>query len=854
MWGNLAGKVGKVGAQDWNAALKKIGNAVAPPHGDEDEYEDDEEYDEDDDYEEEYEEEDDSEPTGFGFVGMLARALDREDEEHEEESYSNNAEESFEPVGASSVPPVDTWSQEPPVPMTKERPSVKVKPVASAAPPAQIDQSPVVSASTKESSWAPEKQSFVQEPIRKSSNDELKQLQRLDPPISGDKKGGVPEYSKFQDSTTASSSSRVEGRNGPAPPAAETAMSNTATRKASMQPTTKKISKPVNTHANQRMEVPTPQRQQVGDPDAEDRPADMPLHQDTRQRPSGRAMEPANLAPTGIGGAEAIKPVKHNYHESTSAFLLPATHLPVPPAAKVEPKQRPNTEVNPQIKSKPSTGPDQTSSYHDREKDLLLQQAEEKILALQSRLNEETEKADQMRETMMIRFQEKEARILQASQEEYQHEMAQAEHIYQAEMQSLEMRLANEKNEYVKGQQKLQEMVEQSNVRADKAETDLRNLLKSHESQLAQVNNQEQRAIRMTEDKLAQSMALLDERDEEISQVKAKVKKLESSMNEHEEGVEEVEQEVEELHDENEALQEQVERLETECVALKDKVATLEGETSQLGELQMELTMLREDRDRERTKNQSVVQSTITSHSQVESERDSALAEVRDLKQHLTAALADLEIARADQERILTANSNLQSALEAFQDERQAEMSLVDEQRMEAEEAIKCAHAGAVEALKQTHAEEIRQVQLAAEASVKHAMEETRELQATLNKVKNENAQTRRSLDEAIHRLQTTQEDIIDRTLMKNILLDWCTMKEKAKRHQVLQLMASVLHFTDEEKEKVHLTHMDIESVRAKVVGALALPPSNASLEALEGENVSEKWVNFLMAETDDGL
>mmetsp|Transcript_95924 Transcript_95924/g.268529 ORF Transcript_95924/g.268529 Transcript_95924/m.268529 type:complete len:136 (-) Transcript_95924:19-426(-) len=135
-------------------------------------------------------------------------------------------------------------------------------------------------------------------------------------------------------------------------------------------------------------------------------------------------------------------------------------------------------------------------------------------------------------------------------------------------------------------------------------------------------------------------------------------------------------------------------------------------------------------------------------------------------------------------------------------------------------------------------------------------MDQTRELQMTLNKLKAENSQTRRSLDEAIHRLQTTQEDIIDRTLMKNILLDWCTMKDKDKRHQVLQLMASVLHFTDEEKEKVHLTHMDIESVRSRVVGALAapLPPSKAKLEALEGENVSEKWVNFLMAETDDGF
>ena len=78
-------------------------------------------------------------------------------------------------------------------------------------------------------------------------------------------------------------------------------------------------------------------------------------------------------------------------------------------------------------------------------------------------------------------------------------------------------------------------------------------------------------------------------------------------------------------------------------------------------------------------------------------------------------------------------------------------------------------------------------------------------------------------------------------------------MKEKEKRQQVLELMASLLHFTHEEKESVHMTHLDIDSMRSKVVGAIAapLPPSKAILEQLEGENVSEKWISFLMAESE---
>lgn len=109
----------------------------------------------------------------------------------------------------------------------------------------------------------------------------------------------------------------------------------------------------------------------------------------------------------------------------------------------------------------------------------------------------------------------------------------------------------------------------------------------------------------------------------------------------------------------------------------------------------------------------------------------------------------------------------------------------------------------------------------------------------------------RRSLDEAIHRLQTSQEDVIDRVLMKNILLDWFSKSGKSKR-DVLALMASVLHFTEEEKDAIHIG--DHSGTLGKVVGSLTAPPppSKADIDHLEGDTVREKWVNFLLAETGD--
>jgi len=259
--------------------------------------------------------------------------------------------------------------------------------------------------------------------------------------------------------------------------------------------------------------------------------------------------------------------------------------------------------------------------------------------------------------------------------------------------------------------------------------------------------------------------------------------------------------------------------------------------------------MLKEDHNREKAKVQNVSASAQSNTAQLEAERDEAIAKVQDMQLQLSAALADVDVARSDTERVMTANNNLQAALEAFQNEREAEMAMLEENRREQEEATAAAHAAALEATYEAHQDDIRQIQQASEAEVQKSMEKIKSLEEKLEKLRLENNQTRRSLDEAIQRLQVTQDDVIDRAFMKNILLDWLTKKEKKERSQVLGLMASVLHFTDDEKERVHI--IDENSSRG-IRKFVAPPPSKADLEHLEGDNVREKWVNFLIAETDD--
>ena len=123
-------------------------------------------------------------------------------------------------------------------------------------------------------------------------------------------------------------------------------------------------------------------------------------------------------------------------------------------------------------------------------------------------------------------------------------------------------------------------------------------------------------------------------------------------------------------------------------------------------------------------------------------------------------------------------------------------------------------------------------------------MEEIGEMESKQEAIKKENANLRQSLDEAIKRLHNNEEDVIDRSLIKNILLDWYSKSGKSKR-EVLQVMSSLLHFTEADKEKCGIS----ENSPHGLIGSLA-PPLNPPPGNIDGDNIREKFVNFLIAET----
>jgi hypothetical protein len=84
------------------------------------------------------------------------------------------------------------------------------------------------------------------------------------------------------------------------------------------------------------------------------------------------------------------------------------------------------------------------------------------------------------------------------------------------------------------------------------------------------------------------------------------------------------------------------------------------------------------------------------------------------------------------------------------------------------------------------------------------------------------------------------------------MLLDWHARKGQSKR-EVLEIMSSLLHFTEDDKVKVGLGDTS-HGAFGKVVEVVAapLPKSAVDADKIEGGSVREKWVNFLLAETGD--
>ena len=781
--------------------IQTVAQAVAPPV-DSDDDEEYEEYTDDEAEEEELSSSQQAPSSGgrLGFVGLLTRAMDRQASDEEDE-YSQEEAEEEEDVHEMGRPQLYAqYSSD-----EDNFPQVSLQEEPGSPPPQMMSPQKRESGS-------------LHAGLLKATPEVLQQLHLLDTSDNDDDSTeSLGNHDIIPDSQPSTTQVRVEEikasvsvpapsvenpvtkTNGVAHATAGTA--NPATNSAAeplIKPASTTILKPMaeesDTRALPKLEksVETalaPVKPTVSQPESNPTP------------PAKRFAQPPSIQNKSPSASPAVKALP----SSPAAYKAALSTPPVPRPAS----------------SPTGTQQQQALEARCREFEQQLAQAQQE-LAIRN-----TSKADDL-DVLAEEFRQQESKHLQRAQEAHQQELETITRQFETRIEQLEKDMRHEQKAFDKERR---QMTAQLQNQADARRV--------------------QQEFSKVQEQLIQTMTLLDEREHQVLQLRQTIKNLEGQVQENKAAHMEDEDILEEVHQENDQLRNHVEQAEARCEVLKAKVEDLQHQQEKFAHVQLELRMLKEELERERAKSQNAVASASNNNQVLEEERDAALALVGDFKQQLAATSADLDIARADYERIIMSNNNLQAALESFQSEREAEIGMLEDQRREAEEALAAAHSATVEAIKGAHTEYVRQVQAAADAALKNSMKEIQHLEGQLKKYESENIQMRRSLDEAIHRLQMNQEDVIDRTLMKNILMDWLTKTGTKERKDILELMASVLHFTEEEKERVHISSSHIAtSLLGKLAGPVPAP--KADMENLKGDTVSEKWVSFLLAETED--
>ena len=434
-----------------------------------------------------------------------------------------------------------------------------------------------------------------------------------------------------------------------------------------------------------------------------------------------------------------------------------------------------------------------------------LENAEKHIVAMQMETARRMDEEDQWRQELTLKAKQDESRLVEAYSDaalaQLQQKLLRLKESLEADNFILKEQLQNERAATNIQLRKLQQELNEAEARTKASASDMQNALTLQNAGATKQQQRQLHTVRLAEDKLAQTLACLDDKDEEIINLKSVIKDLRATVLKNQEGSIAMEKELNDVRKENEILHHNIEVTEEEQEELQKQLEHLEGQAERTSQLQIELKMLKESRDRELAKSQSTV-ADVTSHkSNLEIGRNAALARAQDLKQQLTVALADVDVARSDTQRALLSNANLQRALESFQSEREAELEMLDIQKQRDEEVTAAAHAAAIQATHEANESKLRQAKCAADIAIKEVVTKLQILQGKVTEYEKDNLYLRRSLDEAIHRLQSTQEDVVDRAMMKNILLDWFSKTGKNKK-QVLEVMASMLHFTDSEKEK----------------------------------------------------
>ncbi|KIM91289.1 hypothetical protein PILCRDRAFT_810544 [Piloderma croceum F 1598] len=326
------------------------------------------------------------------------------------------------------------------------------------------------------------------------------------------------------------------------------------------------------------------------------------------------------------------------------------------------------------------------------------------------------------------------------------------------------------------------------------------------------------------------------------------------------------EQQVQQLTAENDDLSSTVETLKSELIASSAEAerASKELDTMRSRALQdnAQETLLK---DRELRETQSELERCRMERDEWERTAMQDKVVVDEARTALESLKRDLELEREAREReagelelAREQSNNLQSVLEDFQAAKDHELrQAVRDYKSQLDQVTQSLTEFKHRALNA----ELRLEDTTTDASRTQELEkEVKEKNLLIGKLRHEAVIINEHLMEALRRLRrNSSETNVDRRLVTNVLLSFLTTpRADQKRFEMLQLLASVLSWTDAEREKAGLQRAQPTSATTSFWGRpsnVGSPQkSNPDLEKTdETESFSRLWVEFLLTEANAG-
>ena len=136
-----------------------------------------------------------------------------------------------------------------------------------------------------------------------------------------------------------------------------------------------------------------------------------------------------------------------------------------------------------------------------------------------------------------------------------------------------------------------------------------------------------------------------------------------------------------------------------------------------------------------------------------------------------------------------------------------------------------------------------------------HKSKQLAELQRWTSALELENAQVKKNFEASVTKLKnfSTEDDLVDRRLVVKMLV---TFFERREKDEVISLMAKVLQFSKSDLEKINAGRRGVlGSIVGTLLGGGGGSDSNvpSTPTSASDANLSDKWIEFLMQESEKG-